>query len=337
MKPRIVHVGLGPLGLAIARDLALRGRGELVAAVDRHPDLAGRALSELVPGSAPGVRVLESVEGLDAGGLDAAVVTTVSDLERCAPTLRALLARGIPTVSTCEELLWPWLRHPALAEELDAAARAGGGGLLGTGVNPGFLMDALPLFVSSAALEVRGARIERVQDASTRRLPFQRKIGAGLSLEAFEARRRDGSLRHVGLGESLHFVAGCMGFDVERWEETLEPVVAERDLACDLGPIPAGAARGVRQLARGWVADEPRFELEFVAAIGEPDPRDRVLLDSDPPIDVVVQGGLHGDLATSAVVQNCLAPLIEAGPGLHTMADLRSPHWVRPGGVRAGT
>jgi 2,4-diaminopentanoate dehydrogenase len=330
VRPRILHVGLGPLGRIVQSDLAARGPGRAVAAVDVDPALAGLPLGELCRGAPMEVRVLSSLERIqDWESIDAAILTTSSDLRVCAPTLKALAERGISTVSTCEELLWPWMRHPALARELDEVARANGVALLGTGVNPGYLMDALPVFLSAAALDVRKVHIWRVQDASARRVPFQKKIGASLDRSAFAARIADGSLRHVGLGESLHFVAHCLGWQVERWEESIEPVLADRRLESALGPIEPGRAAGVRQVARGWVGGEERLTLEFQAAIGQANPHDRVLLESDPPLDLVLSGGVHGDRATSALVLNCIGPLLDAPVGLATMASIRMPRCAR--------
>ncbi|HVS18606.1 MAG TPA: dihydrodipicolinate reductase [Planctomycetota bacterium] len=322
---RVLHVGLGPLGARVQADLAARTDLRAVAAVDVDPALLGRTLAELAEGAPADVRVAGDLDGIDFESVDVALVTTSSDLERCAGTLRALLERGVSVVSSCEELLWPWLRHPELADELDRLARRHGAALLGTGVNPGFVMDALPAFLSAAALSVDAVRVARIQDASTRRVPFQQKIGAGLDLATFRARAAEGTLRHVGLGESLHFLAAALGWTIEDWSETLEPVLAERDLECVLGPIRAGAPCGVRQTARARVAGRERMHFEFVAAIGQSEPRDRVLLDSDPPLELVIPGGVHGDRATSAVLLHCLAPLAEAAPGLTTMAGLRMP------------
>lgn len=331
---RVLQVGLGPLGRAVAADLVARGH-VLAAAVDVDPELAGRALGELDPRlGALDLRVQDDLERALATRCDAAVVTTVSDLAVQAPTLGALLGRGLTVVSTCEELFWPWLRHLVLAQELHERALRGGGRLVGTGVNPGFVMDALPLFASAVCTRVRAVEVARIQDASTRRLPFQRKIGAGLDTRAFARAARAGSLRHVGLGESLHFLAHHLGFALEGWEETLEPVLAERELASDLGPIPAGFAAGVSQVAVGRSAGRDVVRLEFRAAIGEPEPLDRVRIDGDPPIELRVPGGIHGDRATSAVVANCLPALRSVAPGLHTMASLPLPHCSAPRGAR---
>jgi 4-hydroxy-tetrahydrodipicolinate reductase len=194
--------------------------------------------------------------------------------------------------------------------------------VLGTGINPGFLMDSFTVAAATVCREVRSFRVTRLQDASTRRVPFPRKIGAGLDAEAFAARAADGSLRHVGLGESLHLIAHYLGLGLDRWEEELEPVYAERDLDCDLGPIPAGHAAGVRQVARGWQGADLVGELVFQAAIGEAQPTDRVELDADPPIDLLWRGGVHGDTSTCAIVINSIRALRAAKPGLHTMSTL---------------
>lgn len=322
MQP-LLQVGLGPLGQAMVRDLAARGRGPVLAAVDTAPELAGRPLQELVPEAEGAVRIEAELEAALADErLQAALVTTSSDLSRCAPTLRALLRRGLAVVTTCEEALWPWLRHPELADELDQLAREHGGRLLGTGVNPGFLMDTFPAQVTAVCRSVRSFESWRIQDATTRRLPFQAKIGATLDDDAFEAKRQDGSLRHVGLGESLHLAAAALGLSIDEWEESLEPVKAEQPLECGLGPIPLGVAAGVRQVAVGRSAGEQVARLEFVAAIGQADPHDRVRIEGEPPLDVRIEGGVHGDVATIAIAVNALDALHDAPPGLHTMLSI---------------
>jgi 4-hydroxy-tetrahydrodipicolinate reductase len=329
---RVLHVGLGPLGKLIVSDLARRGVGTVVAGVDLDPALAGKPIDHAVPGCGFDAHVFPSIPDAARGrSFDVALLTTSSDLTRCMPSLRELIALGLPIVSTCEELLYPWLRHPALAEELDTLAKRHGARLLGTGVNPGFLMDTLPVALTAVCRNVRSVRVVRVQDATTRRVPFQQKIGAGLDDAAFAAKVKEGSLRHVGLGESLHFISRYLGLNVERWTETIEPVKADRDLSCALGPIPKGRAAGVRQVAKGWArgqsdADQPVVQLEFQAAIAQADPRDEIVLDAEPPIRMVIPGAVHGDVATSAITLNAIPAAIAAAPGLHTMATVPLVH-----------
>lgn len=323
---RVLHVGLGPLGRLIASDVHARGAGVVVAAVDPDPALAGRPLGDFAPGTTPGVTIdADLARAADSAAFDAAIVTTVSSLASCAPTFRTLLDRGATVVSTCEELVYPRLRHALLADELHALALRRGGRLLGTGVNPGFLMDLLPVVASGVCRVVRAVRVRRVQDASTRRVPFQRKIGAGLDRDAFERGVRKGWLRHVGLGESLHFIADRLRLEIEDWSESVEPVLAERELRCALGVIEPGQAAGVRQVAVGVGRGRDTVRLEFVAAIGQPDPHDSVRIDGEPPIDLTIRGGVHGDTATVAITVNAIRPLLASPPGLHTMSTIAPP------------
>jgi len=323
---RILHVGLGPLGQKVVADLHERKLGEVVAAVDLSSDLVGKKLSDVVPGVASSKskvvvqKSIEEVKSLDS--IHCAIVTTSSELEKCAPTFRDLLGRGMSIVSTCEELCYPYLRHKKLAEELDQLARDGRGRLLGTGVNPGFLMDAFPVVATAISKSVKSVEVHRYQDAVIRRLPFQKKIGVGLSESQFAHQVEAKTLRHVGLGESLHFIASYLGFEIDKWDEDIQPVLAERNLESGLGPVKQGSICGVRQEARGYQGKECVIVLKFQAAIGLADPHDRVIIRGEPPIDITWKAGVPGDVATSAIVLNCIAPLLLTAPGLHTMATI---------------
>ena len=334
---RILHIGLGPLGQKIITDLHQRGLGTVVGAVDINPALSGKPLSSVAKGASHRVRILSRLDDF-AGwkGIDAAIVTTSSDMRLCADTFGTLLRRGVAVVTTCEETTWPWLRHAALARRLDALAKRHGGRLLGTGVNPGAMMDTVPVFATAVCKAVESVEIHRIQDATTRRIPFQKKIGATLSRKDFAQGIKDGWLRHVGLGESLHFVAHYMGWRIASWSETIEPVIAERAMTCGLGPIPKGHARGVRQIAvghcKGQHKGKPIIKMVFQATIGRKgvEPQDRVIVRGEPNIDLAFRGGVHGDIATSAMTLNSIAPLLAAPPGLHTMATIPLVRWSPP-------
>ena len=321
---RVLQIGLGPLGRMIVEHLHATGVGAVTCAVDPDPSIRGKHLGAIVPNPGPTPpRVVGSLGEVPADAADIAIVTTSSALDACAPTFKDLISRGLPIVSTCEELLFPWLRHRELATELDALARRTGARLLGTGVNPGFLMDTLPLVATAVCRDVRGMLIERVQDASNRRIPFQRKIGVGLSPDQFAARVAEGSLRHVGLGESLHFVTHYLGLRIDAWSESIEPIITGIPLVSGLGPVMPGQAAGVRQVATGMRDGREIVRMEFAASIGQPNPHDRVRVDADPPIDLVIRGGVHGDKATTHITVNAIPAVVEAPPGLHTMATIR--------------
>lgn len=331
---RVLHVGFGPLGQRVVADLYQRRLGVVGAVVDTSREFAGRNLRDFVPGAPADVPVTASLdEALARGGCNVAVVTTSSDLRRCEGVFRALLGAGMTVVSTCEELVFPWLRHAALAQELDALARRTGGRLLGTGVNPGAMMDTIPVFCTAVCTKVQSVEVHRIQDATARRLPFQKKIGAGLDRAAFAEGVKAGWLRHVGLGESLHFVAHYLGLPFDDWSETIEPVLATARLQSGLGPIEPGRAAGVRQVAVGMRGGKPVITMVFQAAVGQSDPapQDRVIIKGEPGLDVVFSGGVHGDIATCAMTPNAIGSLLAAPPGLHTSATVPLLRMARGG------
>jgi 4-hydroxy-tetrahydrodipicolinate reductase len=243
-------------------------------------------------------------------------------MKRIVPQIEEVLAHGIPVVSTCEELSFPWKTAPRLAKRLDDAARAAGVAVLGTGVNPGYLMDALPVFLTAVCQEVRSVTVSRFQNAQFRRIPFQKKIGAGLSLAEFQQRIEDGSLRHVGLTESIHLIAHRMGWKLDRTEDLISPVVAKQKIVTEAMTIPKGHATGVRQEGNGYVGGQALIRLIFQATVGEPASYDEVAIEGRPGIRSRIEGGVNGDVATCAITLNAIPQLLRSAPGLKTMVDI---------------
>jgi 4-hydroxy-tetrahydrodipicolinate reductase len=218
--------------------------------------------------------------------------------------------------------MYPWVTNPEIAGEIDAAAKEHKVSVLSTGVNPGFLMDFLPLVMTSICRDVKSVTVERIQDAQFRRLPFQEKIGAGLSVQEFDSRVRQGSLRHVGLTESMHLMATRLGWILDRTEDVVEPVLADKPVVTENLTVEPGKALGVNQIGRAYVDSKEVITLVFRAAIGEPEPRDRIVIEGNPNIDMAISKGVNGDTATCAIIVNAIPVVIQAQPGLRTMADI---------------
>ena len=330
---RVIQCGLGPIGLRTTRELVGRRGLRIVAALDVDPALAGRDLGELAGlDRTLGVPVRSDVDRVVGEiAADLAIVTTASSLARAATHFQPFLARRLPVLTSCEEAAFPFETAPALAETIDGWARASGVPVLATGINPGFLMDLLPIVLSAPCASVERVRVERIQDAAKRRLPFQKKVGAGLDPATFAAQVAAGELKHVGLTESMQMIAGAFGFDLERYEDRIEPVIAEGACASAEIRVEKGFVRGVRQTGRAWRSGEvePVIEMHFLAAIGVPDARDRVLLEGQPRIDSLIQGGVPGDLGTAAILVNAIPSVLSARPGLQTMATVAPPHFWR--------
>lgn len=332
MPMRVLQVGLGPIGAAVARQLAARPGFDLVGGVDVDPGRAGQDLGEACGLAGPlGIAVTADLDrSLAERAPDAAVVCTGSALERVAATLEACLAAGAAVVSTTEELAYPWRQRPQLARRLDAAARRAGRALLGTGVNPGFAMDALPLALTAVCERVDAVTVRRVQDASRRRGPFQRKIGAGLTPEAFAERVAAGTVRHIGLAESIAMIAGALGWELDEITDVIEPRIALGPVASEHLSVEAGQVCGLVQTGTGVEGGRIRVRLELEAWLGAPSSYDEVEIDGSPSLRSRVEGGLPGDLATASVVVNALPRVVAAPPGLVTMKDL-PPAYCWPG------
>jgi 4-hydroxy-tetrahydrodipicolinate reductase len=326
----IIHVGMGPLGRKMVRYAIDRGCFRIKGAVDTNPEIAGRDLGGICGIDPLGINISDNLtDAMKGSSAQVAIVTTVSSLVALESQITALARAGLHIVSTCEELFFPWKTQPEVAKRIHEICFANNVACLGTGVNPGYLMDYLPTVLSGLCQNVRRVRVWRVQDASVRRIPFQQKIGAGLTLEEFEAKRKTGTLRHVGLSESVDFIADRLGFKLSRNIETLEPVIADDEIHTGYKPIARGMARGVYQVGNGFVGDDEVITLTFRAAVGEPQSYEQIEIDGDPPIQSRIPGGVNGDIATCAITLNAVRSILKAQPGLNTMADIPSVAFLR--------
>jgi len=325
---RVMVVGLGPIGVGCARAVRADAGLKLVGLVDADPGKVGRGILDLTgpPDAAEtggeGLAVVSDIDQVTADA-DVAVVATTSWLDRVAPQLRKLLGRGVAVVSSCEQMLWPWYAHPVLAKDVDAEAKRAGRALLGTGVNPGYVMDALAVSLSSIVRRVKLVRCVRRGEASVRRRPLQAKIGATLSADEFGALARAGKIGHMGIAESVALLAAGLGCQVPPGSVTvtLEPVLAEQPMQSALGLIEPGQVTGIHNTAQ-WQNERLRVELDLTMAVGTPDPIDVVELEGPVHVRLKIPGGLPGDSATVAAMINHLRVVHEARPGLLTMLDV---------------
>jgi 2,4-diaminopentanoate dehydrogenase len=323
-KTRVVQYGIGPIGASIVRLMRQKASLEIVGAIDKDPAKAGRDLGEVVgaPDAPWGIVVLADAAAMLARPVDVVVHSTSSYLEHVMDQLHACISAGCCIVSTCEELAYPFRKHPDLSSRLDAAAKEEGVALVGTGVNPGFVMDKLVLTLSAVAQRVDSARAIRVVDASKRRLPLQKKIGAGMTPEQFRAQVDAGVIKHHGLPESAAMVADGLGIPLDDISETIEPVIAEETVKTDFLEVAPGQVAGVHQIARGTSGGNERLFLELKMYVGAKQPADTIELKGEPNLSLVIPGGTHGDIATAAVAVNAIPAILAAPAGLRTAQDL---------------
>jgi 4-hydroxy-tetrahydrodipicolinate reductase len=317
---RAIQYGLGPIGSAVARHVVQRAGLELVGGVDLDPAKVGKDVGEVIGLSRPlGFEVAEKLaQVLAHTEADVVLHTTNSYFDLFKPQIIEILEAGLDIVSTSEELSFPWLAHPEEAAEIDAVAKRASKTVLATGVNPGFIMDSLPLSLTAICQQVDRIDVTRIINASTRRGPFQAKIGSGMTVADFETTGRMG---HVGLPESVGMVFHTLGKKLARYESSVEPMVADRLVKTDYFEVQSGQVRGLKQVARGYTDEGAFMTLTFVAALEAEDEGDTIKITGLPNLEVKLKG-TNGDIATVAIAVNAIRRVKEAAPGLVTMRDL---------------
>lgn len=325
----ILQYGLGPIGQEVAHTVCTKNdEMTLVGAVDIDPDKVGLDVADVIGNglSDTGILVSDDAEQtLADSNPDVVLHTTTSFLDGVADQLVQCARAGAHVVSSTEELSFPYDRAPELSERLDRVAREEGVVIVGTGVNPGYAMDTLPLMTTGVCTDVRAVHVERVVDAGQRREPLQAKVGAGLSTETFEQKKAGGTFGHIGLRESLLMLADGLGWSLDAVEEVLQPVHADVPVDTGFRQVDAGDVAGIHHAAAGKIDGESVATLDLKMYVGADTSYDAVEVDGDPPLDLRFRGGIFGDTATVGMLVNTAPLAVRTRPGLQTMADLPVP------------
>ena len=326
-KIRIVQYGLGHAGLEIIETLLTRPWAELVGAIDPDGDKIDKDVGQFLrQPRQTGIIVGRSVEELLSRAMPHVVTHATSpQMQIIYPQLVKILEHGVNVISTAAELTYPFVKYPEAANKLDELAISRKKVVLGTGVNPGFVLDTLPVVLSGVCQQVTSIRAERVVDASRMSSHLQSKFGVGLTASDFERKVADGSVRHVGLPESIGLIALAMSWKVGEIQERITPVVAEKDWESDGLKVQAGSVTGLRQLAKGILAGQELVVLDLRMYLGAQNQHDSILIEGIPPIDLTIKGGVHGERATPAILVNSIPRLESLEPGLRTVIDLPPP------------
>lgn len=326
---RVLHYGLGPIGAAIVKQIAARPGFKIVGAVDVDPAKVGRDLGDVVGMTKRlDIRVHDNAaKALKAAKPDIVVHCTSSSLKKVMPQLETILKSKTAIVSTTEELSYPGYTHIRQARQIHAWAKKAKVGVLATGVNPGFAMDALPIMLTSVCERVDRVKVNRTQDARIRRLPFQQRIGAGLTTEQFQKKVEDGSVRHVGLTESIAMIADALGWTLDRITDEVQPKLAAVTVASEFLAVDPGYVCGIVQEGVGYRKGQPAIRLHLEAFLGAPESFDTVDIEGSPNLSMRIPGGIHGDLATVSSVVNAIPRVLDGSPGLHTMRDIALPSY----------
>ncbi len=327
MKIKIAQFGLGPIGLETLKLAATKPWAEIIGGIDIDPTKTGQSLAKLAGDPAlRGAKVYRTVEELTAQEMpDVIFHTAVSKMQAAYPQIELMVRRGINVISSCEELLFPQLREPELAVKLDQACKHGKARVLGTGVNPGFVMDVIPICLTGVCRNVTAVHVQRVVNASTRRGPLQKKIGSGLAPAEFERLFHEGRAGHAGLKESAALIAHCLGWKLSDLAETGKAMVASHDLRTRHVEVRKGQCCGLHQTAVGKVKGQIRLTLDLKMYLEATNPHDACQIEGEPALNLQLNGGVAGDVATIAALVNAVPRVLKAPPGLLLMTDLGVP------------
>ncbi len=322
-RPRVVFYGLGTIGRGALKLALETGAVRVVGGVDPRKDMQGKDLGEVVEAAKIGVKVSPTLAAaLDGVDADAAIHATESRITLVSKQIRELIDEGLAVVTSCEEMIHPWLAASKEAHAIDEHAKQRGVCVFGAGVNPGFVMDRLPSACLRATCRVRKVLVRRVVDSLTRRPQLRAKTGAGMTVAEFEKLVAAGRMGHVGLLESAFFLAHTLESlghkGIEYFKEKVEPAIAAADIALpgDEGKIAKGRVAGVHQVCDVRLKDQTLIQLDLTIAAAAGAPLDAIEIDGDPPLRMEIRGGVAGDVATASALVNAVSVALRAEPGI---------------------
>ena len=324
-KTKVAVFGLGFIGRMVfesirSQSFFLKRPLELVAAVDIVSESCDWAISKGVPAYQSLASMLEHVRP------DVIIHTTASNMNVVVAHLREMIEAKIPVVSSTEELFFPWVQNPTIARDLDALCVRNGVAVIGTGVNPGFIMDVLPAKLTQVCQSVDQFKVTRVVNASSRRLPLQRKIGVGLDQDTFKASITNGRINPVGLMESVDFLANHMGWQLTKSGQSIEPVIADRALSIGAISVKKGNVTGLRHQAWGEVDRKKVILLDLKIYLEAERPGDHIVIMGNPPMNLWIEGGTPGDLGAVSSLIRGIPIVMQARPGIVRRLE-REHYW----------
>jgi len=325
------------MGKGIGQTLLNRKGVDIVSVCDRYDGYVGKSIYEILDipqGDRPQVKVVNDIhQALADKPVDCCVIATDSFVKDVFPKIEAVVKEGVNVLTIAEEMSYPAAQEPELAAKMDALAKEHGVSILGTGINPGLMMDLLAVCLSGAMTEVTHVRCERVNSLSPFGATVMQEQGIGITVEDFDRGVQDGSLAgHVGFHESAAMIAKALSIPYDSLQQQMLPIITEVDRKSPHGFAAKGHIAGVNMTAQALQGEKEVISLIHPQQI-EPeqvgvDTGDYITLKGTPPIDMAVKPEVNGGLGTIAMACNCLPFVVAARPGLLTMLDLPVPRCV---------
>lgn len=312
-------IGFGEIGRLVLR-LALQRGHNIVSVVDIDSRLINKDAGLIAGVEEIGVKISNSLNGIEEA--DVVIHATGSYLDRVYGQLQEIISRGVNVVSTCETLAYPYYRYPILARRIDELAQSVGVTVIGTGINPGFLLDTLVVAIASTQPLIKRIRAVRSLDAAKRREAFRKKIGIGRDPHLVKNELAKGLLTgHVGYAESVLLIASAGDLHLTKVDEMQEPITADETVESYGIRIEKGANKGIMGYGSGFVNDKEVIRVEFYAYVGAPE-YDEITVEGDNSFIKWRSSGTPGDTGTASIVLSVAEKVLEIPSGLKLMTEL---------------
>ncbi len=332
---KVIIWGLGAMGSGMA-EMLLKKKGVEIVGVAGRGSKVGKSMYEFLSverGSRPDVIIGAPEDVITEKAADVVLCCTDSFTKTAFDRLKFVLEQKINVVSSAEEMSYPQAQSPELAAELDKIAKENGVSILGTGINPGLIMDLLVVIMTGCCEEVEHIVSRRVNSLSPFGPAVMEEQGIGITEEEFRKGVETGKLSgHVGFHESIHMIADAIGWNVDKVTQSMDPIVTDVDRKSPYGFSKAGDVAGCAMKGFGYIDGELKIEMDHPQQI-EPEQvgvqtGDYVIIKGTPNINMVNSPEVPGGIGTIAMCVNMIPHVINARPGLHTMIDLPVPRAI---------
>lgn len=334
---KVLIWGFGAMGSGMATMLLKKKGVEIVGVCDAHPDRVNKNFKEVINATDSkhaDIIISDDIDSLiKSTKADVALLATDSFTKSAYDKIVKLLEAKINVVSTAEEMAYPYVNQPELAKKMDEIAKANGVSVLGTGINPGLIMDLLVVCLSGCMEEVDHVLARRVNSLSPFGPAVMEEQGVGMELDKFnELNAKNELAGHVGFKESVGMIDAAIGFGLDKFEQQMKPIVTEVDRKSPYGFAGAGCLAGVNMTAQGYVNGEVKVDMQHPQQIephlGGTNTGDYIVLEGNPRVNMAITPEVDGGIGTIAMCVNMIPQTINAEPGLKTMLDLPVPHAI---------
>ena len=334
---KIAIWGFGAMGSGMAKMILSKKGFDIVGISDSYEKIIGKSIFTILDLENPlshDVLIEKNIEKiLIREKPDLVLLATDSFTRKAFDKIKLIVEHKCNVISTAEEMAFPAAKEPKLTKEMDKLAKDNGVTILGTGINPGMMMDLLAICISGVMQNVESMQIKRVNSLSPFGPTVMEEQGVGLSLDEFNKKLENNEISgHVGFIESTYMIAKALGLKVEKFEQSLTPIIANIERKSKYGFAKVGDVAGVNMKSISTLSNNIEIDMIHPQQI-EPELEgintgDFVKINGSPEINLSNIPEVDGGIGTIAICVNMIPHVINSKPGLKTMIDLPVPRAI---------